>query len=595
MKFSADFLERLKASYSIVDVISPFVTLQRRGRSFWGCCPFHNEKTPSFSVDEVRGIYKCFGCGKGGNHFRFLMDYKNMTFAEAVQYVAEKAHVPMPVAEESEAERRARRQRESGYECLLEAARFYRDKLFDGSCPEIKAYLDGRNLDERTVKVFGLGASPDYDSLIKHLVGKGFSSETMLYCGVAQKNNHGLYDPLAKRLIIPIINAAGKVIGFGGRVLQKTADMAKYKNTIATPIFEKRYNLYGMNIFAKQRAKEAIIVEGYFDLISLYQAGITNAIAPMGTSLTDRQCDILKKYDVKTVYVCFDGDSAGQHATLRSLSMLSERGMEVKVVTIPDDMDPDDAVKKMGREGFLGLMDSARPLVDYRLYVIEQQFPPTDLESRTKYVKEAINVLSELDEVTAAVYVDKVSEVAGVPKDSILSALKNKSQNGSATQSRQPQTATVKPAFVKTEEKKPADAGVSGVVKAGRVVLMTLLRDESVPLDSFVEQMFTSADQRELFGYIAECRGRGKNPSVSNVYDAFPESREVAEVLNVLDGIDGFTAKKMFDECYNVLFKDLRNNTLNELSKQYSKCTDETEREKIIAQVSKISKLTGKR
>ncbi len=594
MKFSPDFLERLKASYSIVDVISPFVTLQRRGRSFWGCCPFHNEKTPSFSVDEVRGIYKCFGCGKGGNHFRFLMDYKNMTFAESVQYVAEKAHIPMPVAEESEAERRARRQRETGYECLLEAARFYRDKLFDGSCPEIKAYLDGRNLDERTVKVFGLGASPDYDSLIKHLSGKGFSPETMLYCGVAQKNTHGLYDPLAKRLIIPIINAAGKVIGFGGRVLQKT-DMAKYKNTIATPIFEKRFNLYGMNLFAKQRSKEAIIVEGYFDLISLYQAGITNAIAPMGTSLTDKQCDILKKYDVKTVYVCFDGDSAGQHATLRSLSMLSERGMEVKVVTIPDDMDPDDAVKKMGREGFLSLMDGARPLIDYRLYVIEQKFPPTDLENRTKYVKEAINVLSELDEVIAAVYVDKVSEVAGIPKESILSALRGKPQGGNATVPVKKQSAEPRSVAGAHAEEKTVDAASSGLVKAGRVVLMTFLLNESVPADGFEAGMFVNEEQRALFGYVKEERGRGRNPSVSNVYDAFPESREVAEVLNVFDGIDEFIAMKMFEESYARLNDNLNNIKLEELSRKYEETTDETEREKIKKEISKIIQSKSKR
>lgn len=594
MKFSQEFLDRLKASYSIVDVISPFVNLQRKGRSFWGCCPFHNEKTPSFAVDETKGIYKCFGCGKGGNHFRFLMEYKNMTFTEAVEYVAEKAHIPVPVAEESEAERRARRQKDAGYACLLETARFYRDRLFDGSCPDIKNYLDGRGLDENTVKIFGFGASPDYDGLIKHLSAKGFSPETMLYCGVAQKGQRGLYDPLAKRLIIPIINASGKVIGFGGRVLQKT-DGAKYKNTISTPIFEKRYNLYGMNLFAKQRSQTAIIVEGYFDLISLYQAGIVNAVAPMGTSLTDRQCDILKKYDVKTVYVCFDGDSAGQHATLRSLGMLSERGMEVRVVTIPDDMDPDEAVNKLGREGFLELLESAKPLVDYRLYVIEREYPPKDLENRAKYVKEAIKVLSELDEVTAAVYVEKVAEVGGIPKDSVLSSLKNAPKvNNSAVDG----SARLKNADADYAERTETSSGAaapSGVVKAGRVVLMTLIKDKTVPQDSVIEQMFSSEEHRRLFKYVTEKRSRNEEVSVSGIYDDFADSKEIVELLNALDGADDQTAKKMFEESYGLLVQNLRKNRLNELSKQYTECLDETQKEKIKAQMREISNFTSKR
>lgn len=594
MKFSEEFLERLKASYSIVDVISPFVNLQRRGRSFWGCCPFHNEKTPSFAVDETKGIYKCFGCGKGGNHFRFLMEYKNMTFAEAVEYVAEKAHIPMPVAEESEAERRQRRQKDAGYACLLETARFYRDKLFDGSCPDIKNYLDGRGLDENTVKIFGLGASPDYDGLIKHLFSKGFSAETMLYCGVAQKGQRGLYDALAKRLIIPIINAAGKVIGFGGRVLQKT-DSAKYKNTGGTPIFEKRYNLYGMNLFAKQRSQTAIIVEGYFDLISLYQAGITNAVAPMGTSLTDRQCDILKKYDVKTVYVCFDGDSAGQHATLRSLGMLGERGMEVRVVTIPDNMDPDEAVNKLGRDGFLALLESARPLVDYRLYVIEQEYPPKDLENRAKYVKEAVKVLAELDEVTAAIYVEKVAEVGGIPKENVLSSLKNAPHGNNIAVQNSARLQSDNGGVSERADVTRETASSSGVVKAGRVVLMTLINDKTVPLDSVIELMFTKEEHRNLFKYISEKRLKGEEVSVSGIYDDFADSEEIVKLLNALDGVDDLTAKKMFEESYRFLVQNLGKNRMNELSKQYKECSDETEREKITAQMREIMNFTTKR
>ena len=397
-----EFIITLKEKLNIVEVVSGYLSLERRGGNFWACCPFHHEKTPSFSVNEADQYYHCFGCGESGDVIKFVREMENIEFMDAVKLLAEKAGLEVPQSGfDNQRTVELKRKRDVLLKIMNDCAHFYLDNLNSGKAEEHINYILKRNIPAKIVRTFGLGASLNFNDLPRYLLSRGYSKEDILDSGAVNEVDGKLSDAQGGRLIYPIINAMDEVVAFGGRVLKKT-EFAKYKNTKETLLFNKSKTLYNLNLLKKlrktQTIKEVIMVEGYMDTISLYQAGFKNVVASMGTSLTQEQARLIKRY-ADTVLISYDGDGAGQKANMRGLEILKDEGINVKVVPLPDGLDPDDVIKQRGAEGYQNCLNNALPLIDYKLTVLERGFNLSKTEDKRKYVSEAIKIVRTADSV----------------------------------------------------------------------------------------------------------------------------------------------------------------------------------------------------
>ncbi|MDE6790410.1 MAG: DNA primase, partial [Clostridia bacterium] len=391
-----EFLRTLKEKVNIVEVAQSYVTLEKRGATYWACCPFHHEKTPSFAINESGQFYHCFGCGESGDVIRLVSELDSLDFMEAVKSLAERAKIPMPeTGGDYQKTAEMKRKRDTLLKILNDCAHFYLDNLNSGNADAHIEYILKRQIPSNMVRTFGLGASLNFTDLPRFLLQKGYSRQDIVDSGAVNDANGRLTDAQGGRLIFPLINSYNEVIGFGGRALKKT-DFGKYVNTRDTLIFNKRKNLYNINLLKKlkrtQTVKEVIMVEGYMDTLSLYQAGFKNVVASMGTSLTQDQARLIKRY-VDTVLISYDGDGAGQKANLRGLDVLKDEGLNVKVVPLPEGLDPDDVIKQRGVEGYQACLDAAMPLIDYKLAVLKRDFDLTKTEDKRRYVSEALGII----------------------------------------------------------------------------------------------------------------------------------------------------------------------------------------------------------
>lgn len=396
----SEFVATLKEKINIIDVAASYVSLEKRGANFWACCPFHHEKTPSFSINEPDQFYHCFGCGESGDVIKFVKEMENVDFMDAVKLLAERAKLPLPqTGYDSQKTVEQKRKRDTILKILNDTAHFYLDNLNSGKADEHIEYILKRQIPSNIVRTFGLGASLNFNDLPAYLLKKGYSKQDILDSGVINSVDGRLVDSQGGRLIFPIINAMGEVIAFGGRALKKV-NFGKYKNTKDTLVFNKSKTLYNINLLKKlkttQTIREVIMVEGYMDTISLYQAGFKNVVASMGTSLTQDQARLIKRY-TDTVLISYDGDSAGQHANLRGLEILKNEGLNVKVVPLVDNLDPDDVIKQLGAEGYQSCLDRAMPLIDFKLHSLKTQFDLTKTEDKRKFVSEALKVIKTAD------------------------------------------------------------------------------------------------------------------------------------------------------------------------------------------------------
>ncbi len=393
-----EFVQTLKDKVNLVDVVAGYVTLERRGTSWWGCCPFHHEKTASFVVNESDKYYHCFGCGESGDVIKFVQGMENVDFMDAVKILADRVKLPVPSPTGADAEKtlKLKQKKETCLAILNDAAHFYLANLRTGKAVQHLEYINSRKIPRKVVTKFGLGASLNFTDLPAYLLDKGYSRRDIIDSGVCQEAEARLIDSQGGRLIYPIINAFDEVIAFGGRLLKKAEKTAKYKNTKDTVVFNKSKTLYNINLLKKlrkqQKISEVIVVEGYMDTISLYGAGFTNVVASMGTSLTQDQARLLKRYS-DNVLISYDGDSAGQSANARGLDLLSDEGLNVKVVPLPDGMDPDDVIKKQGADGYKKCLDSAMPLIDFRLEFAERGLNLERADERRKYISEALRIV----------------------------------------------------------------------------------------------------------------------------------------------------------------------------------------------------------
>ncbi len=436
MAFAQSFLDELIARNDIVDVVGSYVSLTKKGANYFGLCPFHNEKTGSFSVSPDKQIYHCFGCKKGGGVINFIMEEENLSFPDAVQFLAKRVNLPVPEQEQGE----GNRLRSRILELNRDAARFYYELLQDKRGELCREYLASRQISQRTAVNFGLGASADeWDVLITAMTKKGYTKAELLASGLAVNGkNGGVYDKFRKRLIFPVIDARGDVVGFGGRIVDKNDPGAKYMNTPETIVYSKRRVLYGLNLAKKSKRENIILVEGNIDVVMLHQAGFDNACASMGTALTPEQVRLLSRY-TKELILCYDNDDAGKIATQKALSLLNDTDFTVRVLELPKRLvdgqyvkqDADDFIKNHGKDAFEHLLSGSETGIDFRMAQVASKFDLTDDRGRIEYAAAVAEFLSTLpNAVEREVYTGRAAESAKLPvealKSEVMRALKRR-------------------------------------------------------------------------------------------------------------------------------------------------------------------------
>ena len=419
MAFSPAFIDELIARNPIEDVVGQYVSLKRAGANMFGLCPFHGEKTASFSVAPDKGIYYCFGCHKGGGVVNFMMEVEGLSYPDAVRALAKRVGLEVP---EDEQYQSRYRQQERLWALHKEAARFYHSQLYAPAGKAALEYALGRGMPKSTLINFGIGYAPDtWDSLVKALRAKGYTEEELKESGLVtvSKKNGNLFDRFRDRLMFPIIYVRGNVIGFGGRIMKKDDNAAKYLNSPETMIFNKRKNLFGLNMAKKSKLGYLILVEGYMDAIALHQHGFDCAVASLGTSLTEEHAVLLSKYTEQVVLI-YDGDEAGQRAAQRAIPMLEKAGLQVKVLRMKDAKDPDEYLKKFGADKFKVLLEQSSNRVEYQLNAIYRKFDTREDEQRVKFIQEAAQLICTLPSaVQREVYGHRVAEVGKISYNAV--------------------------------------------------------------------------------------------------------------------------------------------------------------------------------
>ena len=420
-RLSDDFLSEIKYRNDLGELASSYMQLKRRGRNLVGLCPFHGEKTPSFNIYTENGSFYCFGCGVGGDIITFVMKIENLDYMEAVKFLAQRAGMAMP---EDDYDDSMGRMRTRIYEANREAARFFYSKLVSKEGSDALAYLRGRGLADSTIRHFGLGYAPDERfALGNHLRSKGFTESEMIAANLVfkSKSGRGVLDRFYNRVMFPIIDVRGNVIAFGGRIMSD--QKPKYLNTSDTLVFNKSQNLFSLNNAKNSKSDSLILCEGYMDVISLNQAGFTNAVATLGTALTSEQASLMKRY-CKEVILCYDADEAGQKATSRAIDILRKVGITVKVIAIPDGKDPDEFIRRHGDKGhaaFQNVLDNSGNDMDFRLFKLRALYDMNTPQGKLDYLNDAVKLICELDNpMERDIYASKLSDDTDVAKSTIM-------------------------------------------------------------------------------------------------------------------------------------------------------------------------------
>lgn len=547
--FSEEIIQRIKEENNIVDIVSETVSLKKTGKNYSGRCPFHNEKTPSFTVSSEKQIYKCFGCGEAGNVISFVMKTKNLSFPEAVKLLGKRVGIELEDEEYSKKNSQTQEKYKRMYEINIQAGRFFYTNLKKNKEPY--DYLKRRGISDETIKKFGLGfALNDWHGTRNYLKRIGFKEEEILELGLTTKNDKGnIYDRFRNRIIFPVFDVTGRVIGFGGRVLDDSKP--KYLNSPETPIFHKGTNLYGLNLAIKNNMSRTIImVEGYMDVISLAQQGVTNVVATLGTALTEGQCKLLRRY-VDTVIVSFDSDAAGQKATARGMDILLKAGFEIKILQIPKGKDPDEYIRVNGRDAFLRLVNDALGLIDFRLKAAEKGIDFQRKEMIVKYLKVVCPILKELDSLERAVYIKQVSEKSGVSEEAILRTMGENRSNSLKNS----ENHNINEKFGQKLYLEP------GYIKAGRAILKLSLNKElrDKILNSVNSKDFSLSSHAMIFDTIVEHQGMAEEELMKIIeMKTIQDSDFTKEWVNIQGSkinIDKSDLDKMVSDCIGKIKK----------------------------------------
>lgn len=519
------FVDELVARTDIVDLVSEYVRLNKKGRNYWGLCPFHSEKTPSFSVSADKQIYKCFGCGKGGGAINFVMEVDSLPFIDAVKVLAKRANMEVPETGTSPG---MRERRQKLLEINKAAARVFHRWLYQPEGTEALAYLQKRGLSKATLTRFGLGFAPNrWDGLITALSEQGYDKRDLLEAGLAVSNKDGrIYDRFRNRVMFPIIDIRGEVIGFGGRVMDDSTP--KYLNSPDTPVYNKSRNVFALNISKKSKAGRVILTEGYMDTISLHQAGFDSAVASLGTSLTAEHAQLLSRYFQHAV-IAYDGDGAGVSAAQRAIPLLEKAGLSVKVLRMRGAKDPDEFIKKFGREAFAKLLDESENHIDYRLEQIRRKYTLEDDAQRVEFLREATGLIASLyNAVEREVYGRHAAEMAGVSPEAVAQEVKKELGRRIRKEQKQQQRRDLAPATQLQPKQRGLRYENIRSARAEEGIIRLCLMDPALIRE--MEGLYGGEFSSPLLGKVYECLKRRFNEGLSTQLSALTAELEPEEM-----------------------------------------------------------------
>ena len=531
MFYSEEIVDEVREKNDIVDVISPYVRLTRRGSNYVGLCPFHNEKTPSFSVNTGRQTFHCFGCGVGGNAYSFVMKYENLTFPEAIRQLADRAGIKLPEEEDNPEARKRADLRTRLFEIYKEAAKFYYFQLRGEYGSHPMEYLKNRGLTDKTINDFGLGYSvKSPNALYNYLKSKGYSDELMIKAElVSFKEDRGIFDMFWNRVIFPIMDLNNKVIAFGGRVMGDGEP--KYLNSRETDIFNKRRNLYGLNFAKHSREGYILLCEGYMDVIALHQAGFTNAVASLGTALTEEQARLIARY-VKDVIITYDSDGAGVKAAIRAIPILKSAGIRTKILKLTPYKDPDELIKAVGRGEYEERIKNAENSFNFELSNLEKSYDLTEPEGKTEFLNKVADRLTEFEEeLERENYIAAVADRYFVSKDA-LKSLVNKI--GGAKEIRE----IYKDAGERIKKADRAKTADEGLLKTNRL-LLSLISDKP-DLYSRIKNIISAGDfatplYKDLAERIFSQLEEGKKPNAAEIISRYESGEDQSLVTAVFE------------------------------------------------------------
>lgn len=523
-----DIINEIKYRNDIETAVSQYVNLKRRGKNLVGLCPFHSEKTPSFTVYPENGSFYCFGCGVGGDVFTFTGLIENLDYMESIKLLAERSGISLPQDGYDDSMQRLKKKI---YDINRDTARFFHSFLMSPGGKWALDYLTGRGLTVKTIKHFGLGAAPDsWDALIHHLKEKGYTESDMLAANVIGKSQRGsLYDRFRKRVMFPIINIRGNIVAFSGRAMPgEDKQGGKYVNTSDTPVYKKSENLFGINFAKSVCSERVILVEGNMDVISLHQAGFENTVAPLGTAFTTEQANLLSRY-TKEIVLMLDADAAGQKAVRRASGLLENTGLSVRVVVIPDGKDPDEYIKKNGKERFAALLEGAVSDMEYKLLTAAKDIDLNSEDGRLKYLAAAAEIIAATDDImTRDIYIGRLSEKYGVSRTALNARIDELRKRNSRQKQKKEISDIIRPKFTKDDINPERRKSVKGTA-AEETLIAVLLKNPDfykIALDKLPpEKMLTSLNRR-IYETIISVLEHGGSLDIS----AFAEKLLPAEI-----------------------------------------------------------------
>lgn len=565
VRYSDELIEEIRTNNDIVDVISKYVTLKRSGRNFFGLCPFHKEKSPSFAVSPDKQIFHCFGCGAGGNVIHFISKIEGLDFKDTLELLANRANIELPTLENSEDDKTARL-KSKVYEINKIAAEFYHENLYKPTSKMAQEYIKKRKLDNRTLKAFLIGYAGNFNELYLLLKQKGFTEEEMLASSLVKRADNGGYmDSFRKRLMFPIQDVRERVIAFGGRVLDDSKP--KYINSPENIVYSKGRNLFGLNVAKKHDTKRIIIVEGYMDAISLYQRGITNVVASLGTAMTESQGRLLRRHS-EQVILGYDADGAGQAAILRGMEILQNLGCDIRVLQIEGAKDPDEYVLKYGPERFQRCVDNSISLVEFKVKVLLKELNIENTNDKIKFLNEIAKILSKItNQIEREIYVDKIAREYKISKEAIYAEINKliyKDNQGSKKLEKK---------VITMELKEESKTNISeSTLKKEKLVIYLLINEYSKSYEKIVKLITLNDIQdetnRQILKKMYEEFQKG-NINTNQIVDWFQDENIISRITEIMaEDFEITDVNKAIDDLINVYEKQKLVNRRNEILKQ---------------------------
>ena len=565
VRYSDELIEEIRTNNDIVDVISKYVTLKRSGRNFFGLCPFHKEKSPSFAVSPDKQIFHCFGCGAGGNVIHFISKIEGLDFKDTLELLANRANIELPTLENSEDDKTARL-KSKVYEINKIAAEFYHENLYKPTSKMAQEYIKKRKLDNRTLKAFLIGYAGNFNELYLLLKQKGFTEEEMLASSLVKRTDNGGYmDSFRKRLMFPIQDVRERVIAFGGRVLDDSKP--KYINSPENIVYSKGRNLFGLNVAKKHDTKRIIIVEGYMDAISLYQRGITNVVASLGTAMTESQGRLLRRHS-EQVILGYDADGAGQAAILRGMEILQNLGCDIRVLQIEGAKDPDEYVLKYGPERFQRCVDNSISLVEFKVKVLLKELNIENTNDKIKFLNEIAKILSKItNQIEREIYVDKIAREYKISKEAIYAEINKliyKDNQGSKKLEKK---------VITMELKEESKTNISeSTLKKEKLAIYLLINEYSKSYEK-IAKLITLNDiqdetNRQILKKMYEEFQKG-NINTNQIVDWFQDENIISRITEIMaEDFEITDVNKAIDDLINVYEKQKLVNRRNEILKQ---------------------------